>query len=113
MDSDEEGSLEGVRRRRMQKAYEEAQARAAQEEQIRSALASMLEPEAYSRLMIVRQSNPALYAQAVQSLAYLKQAGQIQGRISEKQLLAVLSKLSSHGRHDGSITFKRKGESEA
>lgn len=106
---DEEEQLEKIRMQKAQKAYGEARERAAKEEQIRSAIAQMLEPDAYSRLMFVRQKNPQLFAQAVQAIAYLQQRGQVAGRISEKQLVQLLSKLAGP-RSEPTITFKRKGE---
>ena len=108
MQDGEEADIESVRRKKMQAAYEQAQARRQQEEQVRQALVAMLEPDAYSRLMLVRQSNPNMFAQAVQSIAYLKQAGQLRARLSDGQLKAVLTKISASTRHEGSITFKRK-----
>jgi DNA-binding TFAR19-related protein (PDSD5 family) len=101
--------LEKIRMQKAQKAYGEARERAMKEEQIRSAIAQVLEPEAYSRLMFVRQNNPQLFAQAVQAIAYLQQRRQLAGRISEKQLVQLLAKIAGP-RNEGSITFKRKGE---
>ncbi len=112
MPEGEEEGIEAVRRKKAQAAYEQAQARQQQEEQVRQAIAALLEPDAYSRLMLVRQSNPALFSQAVQSIAYLKQAGQLRARLSDAQLRAVLAKISASTRREGSITFKRKGADE-
>ena len=58
-------NIEEVRRRKMAEAYQSAQARAAQEEQLRAALGNILEPAAYERLMLVKMSNPAAFAKVV------------------------------------------------
>jgi DNA-binding TFAR19-related protein (PDSD5 family) len=101
--------IEGVRKKKLAAAYREAQKRQMAEEQIRSAMAALLEPEAYSRLMNVRMSNPEVYAQAVQSVAYLRQAGQLKARLNEAQLLSLLHRLAARNSRETSITFKRKG----
>lgn len=106
---DDEQDMQALRQKKMAEAYQQAQARAQQDEQLRSALAAMLEPAAYERLMLVKMSSPQTFAKAVQGLAYLQQAGQLKGRISEAQLRALLGKLSPQ-RPEPKITILRKGE---
>ncbi|MFH1306921.1 MAG: DNA-binding protein [Candidatus Micrarchaeota archaeon] len=103
-----EQELEQLRAQKAQKALEEAKKRAVQEEQIRSAIAQLLMPQAYERLMFVRQNNPELFAKAVQMIAYLRQSGKMRGRMGEGQLKEMLVKLGGKKR-ETKITFRRKG----
>ena len=109
--ADEEADMEALRRKKMAEAYQQAQARAQQEEQLRSALATLLEPAAYERLMLVKMSSPELFSRAVQAISYLQQARQLKGRLNEEQLRALLAKLAG-ARREGSITIHRKGGNE-
>jgi len=101
-------TLEEVRRRKMAEAYQSAQAKAAQEEQLRAALGNMLEPAAYERLMLVKMSNPAAFAKVVQAIAYLQQAGQLKGRLNEAQVRALLAKMAER-KPEPKITILHKG----
>lgn len=107
--SDEE-EMEALRRQKTQKNAEAAQAARAQQEQVRAALMMLLEPDAFSRLMLVKASNPGRFAQAAQAIAYLRQNGRMPGKMSDAQLRALLERFSASERHETSITFKRKGE---
>ncbi|VVB57114.1 DNA-binding protein [uncultured archaeon] len=107
--ADDEQELQALRQKKMAQAQQQAEAGKQQEEQLRSALATMLEPAAYERLMLVKMSSPQTFAKAVQGLAYLQQAGQLKGRISDAQLRALLGKLSPP-RPEARITIKRKGD---
>ncbi|MEM4348498.1 MAG: DNA-binding protein [Candidatus Anstonellaceae archaeon] len=69
-------------------------------------LRRMLSNEAYERMMNVRLSNPELYEKVVASIAYIAQSGGSMGKISEEQILALLSKLSQ--RRETKIEFKSK-----
>ena len=109
--ADEEADMEALRRKKMADVYQQAQARAQQEEQLRSALATLLEPAAYERLMLVKMSSPDLFARAVQAISYLQQARKLNGRLNEQQLRALLVKLSG-ARKSGTITIHRKGGNE-
>ncbi|MDE1797908.1 MAG: hypothetical protein KGH63_00695 [Candidatus Micrarchaeota archaeon] len=106
----EEAELEQLRKQKMHKAQQEAQQQAAQAEQLRMALVHLLEPAAYERLMLVKHSSPERFTQVVQAISYLRQAGQLKGRLSDGALRAVLVKLASQDRRETSITFKRKGD---
>ncbi len=118
-------SIEEIRRRKMQElmkvmeAKERAQAsgqspEAAMEEkmreeaierQIRLILQRILEPEARERLANVRIAKPDLAKQVELLLIQLYQAGRIQDKITEAQLITLLKALSS-GKKDWKI--KRK-----
>lgn len=106
---EEDEDLEALRRKKILEAYKEAQARAEQEERLRAALASMLEPAAYERLMLVKMSSPSTFAKAVQVLAYLQQSGQLKERLNEAQLKKLLEKMVGE-KPEPTITIKRKGE---
>ena len=64
------------------------------EQQMEDVLRKILSPEAKNRLSNVRLVNPERYAQVVQYLVYAAQNGRIQQRLSEQELIDVLSKLS-------------------
>jgi len=104
-------SLEEIRRKKMAEAYQSAQNRVAQEEQLRSALGNILEPAAYERLMLVKMSNPTAFSKVVQAIAYLQQAGQLKGRLNEAQVRAILSKVVAR-KPDPKITILHKGGNE-
>ena len=107
----EDQDLEQIREKKARQAYQQAQVNAQREEQIRGAIAQMLEPDAYSRLMFVRQKNPNLFAKAVQTLAYLQQGGQLQSRVTEEQIVKLLAKVAGP-RKETKITFRRKAGDE-
>ena len=107
--AEDEQDIQALRQKKMAEAYKQAQARAEQEDQLRSALATMLEPAAYERLMLVKMSSPQTFAKVVQGLSYLQQSGQLKGRISEAQLRGLLAKMAG-SRPQSSITIKHKGD---
>jgi programmed cell death protein 5 len=107
----EEQSMEEIRRKKMAEAYQTAQAKAAQDEQLRSALGNMLEPAAYERLMLVKMSNPTAFSKVVQAIAYLQQAGQLKGRLNEAQIRALLVKMTAR-KTEPKITILHKGGNE-
>ena len=65
----------------------------------------ILTPEAKARLGNVKLVNRELYMNAIQTLLYMYQQGQIQGKIDEANLKALLVKLKS-GKREISITRK-------
>lgn len=69
-------------------------------------LKKLVEPSAYERLMNVRLSNPELYDQVLAILIQLYRSGRLGGKVSEKEVLSILSKLTK--RRETRITFKRK-----
>jgi programmed cell death protein 5 len=95
MEPDRQNELEELRKRQLQ------------ELQLREVLKKILDAGAYERLSNIRLANRNLYAQLVQLLVYAYQQGQLQEKMSEKQLLELLQRLKS-GERQTSITFKRK-----
>lgn len=75
------------------------------EMQLEKLLRKILTPEAKARLGNVRIANKELYNQVVQLVLYLYKNGQVEGKIEEAQLKALLEKLSS-GKKE--IKIKRK-----
>lgn len=65
----------------------------------------ILTPEAKARLGNVKLVNRELYMSAIQTLLHLYQQGQIQGKIDETHLKALLEKLRS-GKREINITRK-------
>jgi len=65
----------------------------------------ILTPEAKARLGNVKLVNRELYINAIQTLLYLYQQGQIQSKIDEANLKELLKKISS-GKREISITRK-------
>jgi|ACVJ01.1.fsa_nt_gi Double-stranded DNA-binding domain. len=77
-----------------------------QERQIRQLMHQLLEPSAYERLMNIKVSNNELYMQLVNMIVTLVQSNQIMGKVSERNLLALLSKINR--RPETHIEFKHK-----
>jgi len=92
-----------------QKKLEQMQQQQNQQLEIESKLdevaRKILTPEAKARLGNVKLVNRELYMNAIQTLLYLYQQGQIQGKINEADLKALLVKLKS-GKREISITRK-------
>jgi len=65
----------------------------------------ILTPEAKARLGNVKLVNRELYMTAIQTLLYMYQQGQIQSKIDEANLKALLGKLRA-GKREISITRK-------
>ena len=95
--------MEGMQQFREQ--HEARQRQLEAEMQIDELLRKILTPEAKLRLGNVRMANKELYNGAVQLVMYLYKNGQIEDRVSEVQLKALLEKLSA-GKRD--IKIKRK-----
>jgi len=92
----------------LRKQIAELQQQRILELQRRQVLKQVLEPEAYERLANIRTANPELYAQLAQLLLYLYQNGQIPGRLTEKQLTNLISKILSKQRRETTITRLKK-----
>jgi len=94
---------EEMKKRKM----EELQQRQMEEEaeaKISSMLRSLLDDKARERLGNVKLVNKALYMKAVQAILYLQRAGQLQGKLGEEEVRALLEKLGVKRE----ITIKRK-----
>lgn len=90
-----------------QKKLQEMQQAQAMDMQKKHLLKNLVEPKAYERLMNVRLANPELYDQLISLLAYLFKSGQVKGKVSEAQVLQLLSKLTG-ARREPTITVSRR-----
>lgn len=75
------------------------------EMQIDAMMKQMLSPDAKSRLSNVRLVSKEKYLQAIQALMYLRNAGQIEGKVSDEQMKLILEKISGE-KKDFNITRK-------
>ena len=89
-------------RRELLKRYKQAQ----QEQQIRTYMQRALDAKAYERLMNIKVSNRELYMQLAQLLINIVQSNRLGGKITEKQLMELIGKVSP--KSDSKIEFKRK-----
>lgn len=102
--------MQKLREKRAQEISSKNRDEDAAAEQLRGALAKILEPEAYSRLMLVKGSNPKLFSAAVQMIVYMHQNSAIKGRVSDESLKSILLKLSHGSRRETKIEFRRKND---
>lgn len=81
-------------------------------EYLRMLSAYLLEPDAYSRLLLIKAKNPSLFSSIMQTLLYLYQNKKILKKINEKELLDIAGKIIESGKSvkEGKIVIKRKGE---
>ncbi|MCK4714682.1 MAG: hypothetical protein KAT35_03845 [Candidatus Aenigmarchaeota archaeon] len=105
MDDEEDGSKrEELLRQRLAEMQKMQQAEA----QLRSILRVAMEPEAYERFMNVRIANPELYAQIARIIVTLYSNKQLSGKVGDKELRALLAKLTAGRGGNTSIIRKRK-----
>ncbi|MEM0159876.1 MAG: DNA-binding protein [Candidatus Micrarchaeaceae archaeon] len=90
--------------------YRKALAKRIKEVQIEQQRAALLRkyltPSAYERIMNVRVSNYDLYLQATEVIFAMIQSGRLASKMTEEQLLSVLSRFTS--RSEPTIEFRRK-----
>jgi DNA-binding TFAR19-related protein (PDSD5 family) len=85
----------------------EATVRKMQDDQQKRELARrLLDDKAYERLMNIKASNEELYEQILGLLISLVQSQRVAGKISEKDLVAILEKVTA--RHEPTISFRHK-----
>ncbi len=77
--------MEELQRRQME---EEASAK------ISSMLRALLTEDARTRLNNVKLVNNELYLKAVQAILYLQRAGQLQGKVGDEEVKALLEKMN-------------------
>ncbi len=76
------------------------------EQQIRSYIHQILDPDAYERIMNIRTSNNELYIQIVQVLINIVQSNKSMQRITEAQFVNLISRMTQ--KKDTKIEFKHK-----
>jgi len=105
VESDEE-SLDQSRNAKLRKRYAEMQRAQEAEAQLRGLLREVLEPSAYERFMNVRLSNPELYMKVSQMIVQLHMQKQLTGKVGEKDLRALLAKLTERREPEFKISRK-------
>ncbi|MEM3363918.1 MAG: DNA-binding protein [Candidatus Micrarchaeia archaeon] len=100
MDDDE---LEELRKRKLQEQYQAAYL----EQKLKEVMQTFLEGAAYERAMNIRSVNPTLYRQLAMVIAQLADSGRLSRKLTEKELLVILSRLSG-SRRDPTIEIRRK-----
>ncbi len=88
------------------KQFESAVKRYQEDQQRREIARRFLDNSAYERLMNIKASNPELYEQVVNLIISLIQSQRLSGKITEKQLVSLLEKVTF--RPEPKISFKHK-----
>ena len=76
------------------------------EEQRKELMKQVLDTNAFQRLMNVKISNYNLYIQVVNVLISFMQSGRISGKLSEDQLISIITKMTQ--KPETRIEFKHK-----
>ncbi len=87
------------------KKLEEMQRGQQQEEQVKATLRTVLDDEAYDRMMNVKVASPELYLSAVQGCVSIYQ--RLGRRLGNKELLLILRRMRGQEK-ETKITFDRK-----
>ncbi len=98
----EEEDIEKMRRKRTEQAQQQNE----MDGKMKTALRQMLEPDAYERMMNIKAADPEKYTNVTVMLARLFQSGKFGGKVSDQQLVQLLSKMGE--KKGGSIQIKRK-----
>ncbi|MFH1256302.1 MAG: DNA-binding protein [Candidatus Diapherotrites archaeon] len=93
-------------KKRMDSEQQQEQAEAQAEMQLNALLRKLLTDEARTRMNNVAMVNKALYLKASQTIVYLFQAGQVEGKLDDVQVKKLLEKLSAAGKKE--INIRRK-----
>jgi len=92
--------------RKARKRYDAAVRKMQEDMQKREFARKMLDDRAYERLMNIKLSNGELYDQVIGLLISLVQSQRLSGKVSEKELVALLARATE--RHEPTIEFKHK-----
>ncbi len=96
--------LDEIRQKKMEELRQKQEAEAETEQKLDVLVKRLLTEEARERLSNVKLVNKEVYFKAVQTIIYLFNAGQVQGKIDEEQLKGLLKKLTEKKE----INIKRK-----
>lgn len=88
------------------KRYEAAVKRMQEDLQKKEFARRILDDGAYERLMNVKLSNAELYEQVLSMLVSFVQSRRMAGKVSEKELVALLQRVTE--RHEPTISFRHK-----
>lgn len=102
MEEEDEKQYQRNMRKRVADAIKAAQL----EEQKKEVMRQFLDGKAYERLMNIRMSNSELYNQLVNLVVSLAQSNRVTGKITEKQLVSILTKMTS--KREPTIEFRHK-----
>lgn len=102
MEEDDDRQYQKNMRRRLADAVKSAQL----EQQKKDIMRQFLDDGAFERLMNIKVSNPELYNQLVNLVVSLAQSNRVSGKITEKQLVSILEKMTS--KREPTIEFKHK-----
>ncbi len=92
--------------KKMRKRYEAAMKSAQQEMQKKEIAKNLLDDKAYERLMNIRVSNQDLYNQVISILISLAQQQKVAGKVTERQLIALLERMTA--KREPTIEYKHK-----
>ena len=79
-----------------------------QETQLLSLLSSVMDTNAFGRIMNIRLANPEAFGQLAAFIIRSAQSGQLKGKVTDEQLKALASRVSAAKPHAGKITIQRK-----
>ncbi|MCL4381101.1 MAG: hypothetical protein M1331_02820 [Candidatus Marsarchaeota archaeon] len=99
---DNDGDYQKEMKKRLSKSIKEMQI----EEQRKELMKQVLDTDAFQRLMNVRISNYNLYIQVVNVLVSFMQSGRISGKLSEGQLISIITKMTQ--KSETKIEFRHK-----
>ncbi len=91
---------------KIRKMVQERMKRLQIEEQKKNVMQKLLDPAAYNRLMNIRLSNRELFDQVMDLIISLAQSNRIQGRLTEKQLIGILERVTY--KKEPTLQFKHK-----
>ncbi|CED82528.1 Apoptosis-related protein/predicted DNA-binding protein [Phaffia rhodozyma] len=104
------GGAPGQGGKQLSQEEQEAQRRA-EEEQLRTIMATVLEPAARERLSRINLTRPQLSKQVQNILLRMAQGGQLRGKVSDEQLVGLLEQaqgVAASSGGSGKIVFQRK-----
>jgi programmed cell death protein 5 len=104
--SEEEEIKKRLLQQRMHHMQNEQTQQQQLEETLKTVMHQILEPAARERLSNLKMVKPDMALQLQAYLAQLYQSGQIKGKITDQQVVAILQKLSAAERKEFKITRK-------
>lgn len=92
--------------RKMRARFESSVKRMQEDQQRRELARKILDAGAYERLMNIKSTNPELYGQVFNVLISIVQNQSLNGRITEKQFMQLLERITH--KPEPTISFKHK-----
>ncbi len=94
--------LDNIRKKQLQERIQAAYI----EEKKKEVVRRFLDGKAYERVMNIKTVNPELYDKIVELIVQLAGSGRLRKKLSDDELLAILSKVTE--RREPSIQIRRK-----